>query len=95
MAYCTVCAREVSGTTEGIAGLLGYCTHGAGADNKPRTTHLVPVVATQDEAETLRERRLDRQALHRALDKAHTKEGRETLNSREARVLAEHGTPAT
>ena len=88
--FCTICAREVAETTTGLAGPLGYCTHGPSAYEKPRITRLVPVVASEDEATRLRETRLDVQALHRALVKAHTKEGRETLTSREARVLAAH-----
>lgn len=88
--FCTICAREVAETTTGLAGPLGYCTHGPGEDGKPRMTKLVPVVASEDEAVRLKEQRLDVQALRRALVKAHTKEGRESLTSREARVLAAH-----
>jgi hypothetical protein len=98
--WCTICTREVHETTPGLAGPLGYCTHGGDDDGKPRATKLAPVVASEDEAVRLRDGRLDRQALHRALQKAHTEEGRKTLTSREARVLAEsrgdfRGTEAT
>jgi hypothetical protein len=89
--WCSVCARSVHETTTSLAGRLGYCTHGPGDDGKPRGYKLVPVVATEDEARTLIEARLDHQALRRAREKAHTPEGRKTLTSREARVLAEHG----
>jgi hypothetical protein len=93
--YCTVCTREVGRTTDGLAGPLGYCTHGPSDDDKPRATKLVPVVATQEAAVELRERRLDHQALVRAAVKAQTEEGREKLTAREARMLAARDAKAT
>lgn len=89
--YCTVCTREVSETTTGLSGRLGYCSHGSSPDDSaPRATYLIPVVASEDEAHRLKEAKLDRAALRRALVKAHTAEGRDSLTSREARVLAAH-----
>lgn len=88
--FCSVCAREVAAITPGLAGPLGYCSHGPAADDKPRAMRLVPVLRSEAEARELIERRLDRQALLRALQKAHTAEGRMTLTSREARVLEAH-----
>ena len=89
--WCSVCGRPAYATAPGLgATTLGYCTHGPADDGKPRATKLVPVIDSAEAADRLREARLDEQALRRALVKAHTAEGRRTLTSREARVLAAH-----
>ena len=84
-------------TTQGLGAVLGWCRHGSKDPQTP--PKLVPLVRSEEEALELRERKLDRAALLRALEKGHTEEGRKTLTSREARMLAayeaEHGGPQT
>lgn len=89
--YCTQCGRIVSGVFDGLSAKLGYCYHSDDANAVAK--HPVPVVRAEAEARALIEARLDRQALRRALVKSHTKEGRESLSSREARVLADYQRP--
>jgi hypothetical protein len=86
--YCTQCGRNASGVIDGLSGKLGYCYHSD--DENAQAKRPVPVVRSEAEARELIEARLDRQALRRALVKAHTEEGRASLSTREARVLADH-----
>lgn len=90
--FCSQCARGVANVTPGLAGMLGWCLHGS--QDPYATPKLVAVVDTEEEADRLREAKLDRQALRRALEKGHTEEGRKTLSAREARLLAEHDAQA-
>lgn len=86
--YCSLCARPVTTVVDGLAGPLGYCRHSDADDAEAK--HPAPVVRDVETARELIGRRLDKQALRRAMQKAHTEEGRASLSSREARVLAEY-----